>query len=365
MATLNMPGTGVKPVVFIIITFSILITAFAPAFMGPGLSDPEPIGPFLGGALPEQPPADAIEIDVAFSNLTFNTPLTWDNHPNQDIIFVGQRDGKIYHFENDQNTASKNLFLDLSNQVGVVWDGGFLGMVLHPNFGTEGAVGNNYFYTYYTTRDANGGNSPNYPGFQTCNDSPQSWGGFLVLSRWEVEAGTLNVDENSELEMIKVRLYNTGHRGGGLVFGGDGMLYLTMGDQLRFSTAQNLEDNLDGSVLRLDVNSNSNTSHPPLRKMPDDTGQEDEISGVGYWIPNDNPFNASDSSRMEEYYAIGMRSPHRISKDKETNILYVGDVGSASKDEIDILEAGKTTVGQSGKVMILFMEAVMMTYIII
>ena len=325
MTKTNTPQRSIKPMAYITISIFLLITAFAPALMGPGLFNPVPIGAYLDGNLPSEPPSGNVELVTAFPNLTFNSPLTWAMPPGQNKIFVGQRNGTIYHFDNVQNVASKTPFLDLASQVGVVWDGGFLGMVFHPNFGTPGAQGRNYFYTYYATKDGNGGNEPTSPGPQPCPENSVFYGGYLVLSRWEVQEGTLNVITNSELEMIKIRLFNTTHRGGGLVFGDDGMLYLTIGDQAQHRTAQELDNNLDGGVMRMDVNMNPALSHAPIRKMPQNTGYSDEKSGIGYWIPNDNPFNASNGSRMEEYYTIGHRNPHRMTKDRQTGIMYIGE----------------------------------------
>ena len=331
----------VSPLAYAIGILSFLITAFAPALMGPGLTDPEPIGPYLDGNLPSLPPSDDVQLVPAFPNITFNSPLTWAMHPNQEKVFVGQRDGIIYQFDRNENVDSKALFLDISDQVGVVWDGGFLGFICHPNFGVPGAQGSNYFYTYYSTRDGNGGHEPTSPGPQPCPENSVFYGGYLVLSRWEVQPGTLNVISDSELEMIKIRLYNTTHRGGGMVFGNDGFLYLTIGDQAQHRTAQEMENNLDGGVMRLDVNQDPTKSHAPIRTFPQDAGDTDEISGVGYWIPNDNPFIDPSGARMEEYYTLGHRNPHRMTKDKETGIMYIGEIGSNTHEEVNIVQPGK------------------------
>lgn len=41
-------------------------------------------------------------------------------------------------------------------------------------------------------------------------------------------------------------MYGTTHRGGGLLFGDDGYLYLTTGDQTAFKKSQDIINNLDG-----------------------------------------------------------------------------------------------------------------------
>ena len=262
---------------FLIGAVSLLLISSIPLFIPPGLTDPEPIGRYLNGAFPALPPSSD-PYAVAFDNLTFDSPLTFTLVPNQDRIVIGQRDGKIFWFDDDQNTTVKNPLLDLSSEVGVVWDGGFLGLSIHPQFGTPGK---NYFYIYYTTKSTD-----------TTLESPLGFscglerfhGNYLHLERFEVDPVALSFVTGSRVTMIKMQMYNTTHRGGGLDFGDDGFLYLSTGDQAAYINAQRISDNLDGGVLRLDVDKDPSKSHAPIRKMPDDAGEADEFSGVEYWI---------------------------------------------------------------------------------
>ena len=142
--------------------------------------------------------------------------------------------------------------------------------------------------------------------------------------------------------MIKMRLYNSTHRGGGLLFGQDGFLYLTTGEQAQHSTAQSLDTNLDGGVLRLDVNKDASKSHAPVYKLPQDPRDtnDDEISGVEYWIPNDNPVWSNTDDYFEEYYSIGHRNPHRMTMDQLTGKMYIGEIGSNIHEEVNVVEKG-------------------------
>ena len=321
---------------FVVVVFSI---GFVPLFLPPpGLDNPEAIGAYLNGQLPTLGPPEAVETTEAFPNITFNSPLTFTMHPQQNRAFVGQRDGKIYHFLNQSNVSSKTLFLDLSPKVGVVWDGGFLGLTFHPNFGRAGQPGRNYFYVYYNTRDGNGGNEPTSPQPQPCIGGAVWNGGYNILARYAVNEGSLTVNPNSETIMFKTRHYNSTHYGGGLLFGLDGFLYLTTGDQAQHNPAQILNNNLDGGVLRIDVDKDPSKSHAPIRKLPQDSRGPDEFSGVEYWIPNDNPFLGNN--RMEEYYSIGHRNPHRMTMDTQTGKLYIGEIGSSIHEEINVVKKG-------------------------
>ncbi len=326
-----------KPKKYLLLFSSLLFVSSIPYyFAGSGLDNPEPMGSYLNGNFPGILP-QGLPYEPVFPNLTFNSPLTFNEVPSGDKIIVGQRDGRIFSFDKNPNVSTKNLMIDLSDKVGVVWDGGFLGLALHPQFGI---AGKNYLYTWYTTEDANSNDFPNSYTTQSCN-SEEYWGNFLILARYEANPTTLSVQESSEQIMLKLRMYGTTHRGGGLLFGDDGFLYLTTGDQTAFKKAQDIVNNLDGGVLRLDVDQDNTKSHPPIRTMPDDHGFSDELTGNGYWIPNDNPFLSPTGANFEEYYSMGHRNPHRMTKDRETGTLYVGEIGGGRHEEINIIKKGR------------------------
>ncbi|SDI03289.1 PQQ-dependent sugar dehydrogenase [Winogradskyella thalassocola] len=312
------------------------ILGVAPYFFGPGLTQPEAVGTFLNGKFPDVT-ASANPYQPVFSNLTFNSPLTFTAVPNSNVLVVGQQNGEIYWFDNNNTVATKNLVADLSNEVGVVWDGGFLGLEVHPEFGTPGK---NYFYTYYTSKDQNGNDYPDafLSGFGCYKED--YWGGFLYLRRYEVNPNTFTIVPGSELTMLKMRMFSSTHRGGALEFGDDGFLYLSTGEQSAYTKPQNITTNLDGGVLRFDVNEDPTKSHTPIRTL--NTGRfNDEISGVGYGIPNDNPFLSPSGQNFEEYYTIGHRNPHRMTKDALTGTMYIGEIGEGTHEEINIVSKGK------------------------
>ena len=321
----------------IILGCAVLIAGFAGLeFAGPGLFTPEPVDSYLNNNFPSGPQNSAPYSEV-FPNLTFDTPLNFNIVPNQNRIVVGQRNGEIFWFDNQNDTPAKQLILDLSGEVGIVWDGGFLGLSIHPEF--DSGSGNNYFYIYYTTKDSNGNNYPDFVSSQSC-DSEEFWGNFLILERFEVNPTDLSFVPGSRSVMLKLRMYGTTHRGGGMEFGDDGFLYLTTGDQTAFRKAQDPVNNLDGGVLRMDVDMDAAKSHAPIRTIPEDLGFADEISGRGYWIPNDNPFLSPEGSRFEEYYTVGHRNPHRMTKDRLTGEFFIGEIGGSRHEEINKVVKG-------------------------
>ncbi|OQD43094.1 hypothetical protein BUL40_08370 [Croceivirga radicis] len=317
-----------------------LSTGFGPLFFGPGITDAEPIGGFLNNSFPN---VGAVQTpyQVAYPGVKFDSPIKYVTVPNQNRVVVGQLDGRIFWMVDDQTTTTKTEVVDFSAEVGdhtngEVWDGGFLGLAIHPQFGT---AGKNYFYIYYTTAEP--GNTLGSPQGFSCG-LERYFGNFLILERFEVDPTSMTFLPGSRQQMIKRRMYNTTHRGGDMVFGNDGYLYITTGDQATYRNAQDIAENLDGGVLRLDIDMNPLSSHTPIRTLASSgAGELDEFSGRYYFIPNDNPFPSPTGDTFEEYFSLGHRNPHRISKDSDTGTMYIGEVGENTHEEVNILESGK------------------------
>ena len=109
------------------------------------------------------------------------------------------------------------------------------------------------------------------------------------------------VDPSSRRELLAVEQPYPNHNGGELSFGPDGLLYLGLGDgggaYDEDDRAQDLEQRL-GKLLRIDV---------------DAEGSDWEIA------------------------AYGLRNPWRFSWDRETGVLWIGDVGQDEVEEIDAI----------------------------
>ena len=333
---------------FVLVCIVILSLSFSNFFFQPaGLDSAVPVSKFLNGNLPAVTPGDGQNltwsVEPAFPNLQFESPLVIKPHPRQDRLFVASRDGLIEHFVYDQNTSTKQTFVDLRPETAVIWDGGFLGLAFHPDFGKAGSPNRNYFYVFYSAKGPNGEEGPfscNSTCF-SCANNGNFFGAYLRLARYSVNDGTLNVDKNSEVQLFNIRAFNGTHRGGGLNFGQDGFLYLAIGDQARRTTAQDIVNNFEGGVIRIDVDKQGGSvSHPPLRKMGVQAGESDEFTGNDYYIPNDNPWVVNNTSQFEEYYHNGHRNPHRMTMDRVTGDFWIGEIGAGSKEEITVIKKG-------------------------
>lgn len=137
------------------------------------------------------------------------------------------------------------------------------------------------------------------------------------------------------------------HNQGDLFFGADGFLYVGMGDEggldNAYGNAQKRDGGLFSGVLRLDVNQDPARSHP-IRRQPQAGGVVPPgwpaTFSQGYGIPRDNPWLDAGGGLLEEFWAIGLRNPYRMSLDSVTGTVFIGDVGQTGMEEINVLTKG-------------------------
>ncbi len=230
-------------------------------------------------------PLPPYQVQRVFTNLTFDEPVILANPSKSDRMFVAERFGKIYSFQNQQDIREADLCLDVDSTI--------YGLALHPDFDRNG-----YLYVTYLNPRVKG----RYILPEECTPKGTRVSRFQVVSH-----DPPRCDPNSE--HVILQWPSGGHNGGCLKFGPDGYLYVTLGDSSEIAdmnnTGQDLSDLL-ASILRIDVD------HPD--------------PGRGYGIPNDNPFINRVDARPE-IWAYGLRQVWKMSFDRETGQLWAGDVG--------------------------------------
>jgi glucose/arabinose dehydrogenase len=246
----------------------------------------------------EVPPVPTgIQVERVFPDLSFQemTNLVQPDDAS-DLMFVTEQRGVIYSFSAN-NSQQADVFLDITDRVNRGGnEEGLLGLVFGPDYQENG-----YFYVYYSAADPS----------------------RSVVSRFSLDEEDTDVaDPGSEVIIMEVAQPFSNHNAGQLAFGPDGYLYIGLGDGGSagdpLGNGQNLVTLL-GSILRIDVSGLS---------APGD-----------YEIPADNPFVGTTGARGE-IWAFGLRNPWRFSFDSETGLLWAGDVGQSSWEEIDIIAKG-------------------------
>ncbi|MEA2828788.1 MAG: hypothetical protein QOG43_3227 [Actinomycetota bacterium] len=201
-------------------------------------------------------------------------------------LYVVEKGGRVQAVRD--GAVDPTPVLDLSGAVSTGSEQGLLGMVFSPD-GTR-------LYVNYT---------------DTAGDTR--------IVEYAFAGG--RADPSSARELLLVDQPYSNHNGGHLAFGPDGNLWIGMGDGGSRNDPENRAQNLGvllGKLLRID---------------PKPSG------GRPYTIPSDNPFVGQDGARGE-IWAFGLRNPWRFSFDRETNDLWIGDVGQDAVEEVDFAAAG-------------------------
>jgi glucose/arabinose dehydrogenase len=191
-------------------------------------------------------------------------------------LFICQKAGKVMIIKN--GTLLTTPFLTLT--VDVNGERGISGIAFDPNFST-----NNYIYIYYTTT------SP------TIHNR---------LSRFTANGDV--VVSGSELVLLDLETVNSiYHNGGGIGFGIDGKLYLSIGEDNSPNNAQSFTT-LKGKLIRIN---------------------SDGTAASG------NPYYNSTNANTKKIWCMGLRNPYTMAIQKSTGRIFINNVGADTYEEIN------------------------------
>jgi uncharacterized repeat protein (TIGR03806 family) len=244
---------------------------------------------------PARPPSSGkFKLEKMFGGVALDSATSLAQPPGDGTRwFVTQRAGTIVSFPAANPPAQPAIVANVAAVTGkpilTENEGGLLNLAFHPDFAKNGRL-----YISFTTT---GSPFASEVGYLTSADRGQTFTAYTQVLRFDRPA-----------------LF---HCGSGLAFGPDGLLYLGFGDATKWPFAQ-MTDRFFGKVLRIDVDN-----------VP---------AGGTYGIPNGNPFAAGGGA--PEIFALGFRNPFRLSVDRGTGAVWVGDVGAESWEEVDLVKAG-------------------------
>jgi len=270
--------------------------------------------------------------------------------------FIWEKGGKVWTVENGVKSATP--LIDISSEVRNFADYGMLGLALDPAFAANGRIYLLYGVDYY---DLVNMGLPGYnpAGSQSQRDSIGRITRYTLNAAdgfHSVVAGSRKVLLGESPSTGFPMIYQS-HGVGMLAFGLDGSLFAGSGDSASFievdtggprngstNTAladgiitpkedigafrAQLVDSLAGKIIRIDP----------------ETG--DGVAG--------NPFFDAGAPRAarSRVWAMGFRNPYRFSvmpgsatQSNSAGVLYVGDVGYESHEELDVIKQGGVNAG--------------------
>jgi uncharacterized repeat protein (TIGR03806 family) len=242
-------------------------------------------------------PPDPYRTERRYPKLKVDFPINVAHQPGSDRLWTITQDRSyaltsIRRFVDSPDSTDTELLLPPDNRV--AYD-----ICFHPDFANNG-------YVYV------GHNRPKVEGGEK----------YSIVSRFKVNPQPpFEFDPKSETVIIEWP--SDGHNGAAITFGNDGMLYVTSGDGTSDSDTnlrgQDLSK-LTAKVLRIDVD------HAPAGKM--------------YAVPADNPF-VGQANVAPETWAYGLRNPWRITTDRKTGHIWVGNNGQDLWEQVYFIRKGE------------------------
>lgn len=233
---------------------------------------------------------------VAYPQLKLNFPVSVAHQPGSDRVWVVTLDGPkgattIRRFADRSDVAETEVLLPADDRVTT-------DVTFHPDF-----LQNGFVYLGHNRPQQNGGAKHSRISRIHVNPKPP-------------------YDLDPQTETTIIEWPSDGHNGVAIAFGLDGMLYVTSGDGTSDSDT-NLRgqemSHLTAKVLRIDVD------HP--------------AEGKAYSVPADNPF-VGTANVAPETWAFGLRNPWRMTVDRKTGHVWVGNNGQDLWEQVYLVRKG-------------------------
>ena len=255
-------------------------------------------------------PADFQQVTLAKGVAEVGEPMAIAVLPDRSVLHTA-RDGTLRRTDaNGTTSVSGRLSVYTHDEEGLQ------GVGVDPGFAS-----NRFIYLYY---------SP--PLSTPAGDAPatgsdwSAWQGVNRLSRFTLNADfTLNTASKVDVLDVKADRGLCCHVGGDIDFDAAGNLYLSTGDDSNpFDSA---------GYAPIDERTNRNPAYDAQRSAGNTNDLRGKVLRIKvqpngtYTIPSGNLFAPGTANTRPEIYAMGFRNPFRMSVDKQTGVVYLGDYG--------------------------------------
>jgi glucose/arabinose dehydrogenase/type 1 glutamine amidotransferase len=257
-------------------------------------------------------PSDYQQVQLAVGPAEIGEAISLTVLPDRSVVHTA-RDGTLRVTDAAGNTKVAGKLNVYTHD-----EEGLQGVAADPDF-----AHNRFIYLYYSPRlNTPSGDAPvtgtaaDFAPFQ----------GHLNLSRFTLKAdNTLDMSSEKVILQVPNDRGQCCHVGGDIDFDAAGNLYLTTGDDTNpFDSAgySPIDERPDRNPQFDAQRSASNTNDLRgkllrIKPQPDST----------YTIPPGNLFPPGTAKTRPEIYAMGFRNPFRMSVDRPTGIVYLGDYG--------------------------------------
>lgn len=283
-------------------------------------------------------------------------------------MYAWEKEGRV-HIRNTDGSWS--LLMDISEEIDPVGDHGLKGFALDPNFLTNG-----YFYMMYEVDR----HHLLYYGTSEYDPNANAWAQATIgrITRYtaNVSINSATVDSSSRFVLLGngfsdgIPIIHETHGVGSLIFGTDGTLIASCGESSTYNGTdpgyapdtyyqQALEDGIlqndNPNTPNIDENENVGSWRAQMKtSLGGKILRIDPTTGDG--IPS-NPFydTLAPRSPASRVWAMGFRNPFRITLKPNTGehlpsmgnpgVIYVGDVGSYLREELNVVTAGGQNFG--------------------
>ena len=197
-------------------------------------------------------------------------------------LFVCEHAGAVAVVKNGVRLSRAFLYVSVHQYA----ERGLVGVQVDPNFAQNG-----YVYIYYPAK------TPTI---------------HFRLSRFTADGDVAVPGSEVALFDLPTLGASDWHNGGGIQFGLDGKLYLSVGENNQPNLSQSF-NSVMGKILRLNPNGT---------------------------IPQDNPFVGQTTGLNQAIWALGLRNPFCLAIQAGTGRIFANDVGSGAWEEIDEIVCG-------------------------